>query len=419
MNLVEQKVRVSDVKIGMYVSRLDRPWLETPFLFQGFVIRTAREIEELRRYCSHVYIDSEKSSLDVAKLNSPAREKEASESRGTAKTGSWTTRILRKFISIDAREETEGPGSYYKDTQSLQKQWAPATEIHPSSSTRYPDVVEKLRTGGTLDAEVLDTVVSPMVDSILRNRDALIWVSRLDSVDEYTYSHSVSCAAYAIAFGRHLGLPRDDLQVLGLGGLLLDIGKTRLPKEILERDTTLSEAEIQQMREHVRIGVELLKKHGSTIDPRIVAMVEAHHERYDGSGYPRGISGPDIPVFARIAGVIDVYDAVVSQRPYRGPISSYDAVRLLHAGAGKSFQEEMVEQFVQAIGMFPNGALVELSTGEVGIVIEQNRVRRLRPRVVVILDENKTVLAKPQTIDLRKRPAEPGSKRAIWIQTGL
>jgi HD-GYP domain-containing protein (c-di-GMP phosphodiesterase class II) len=154
------------------------------------------------------------------------------------------------------------------------------------------------------------------------------------------------------------------------------------------------------------------------INADVLAMIESHHERADGSGYPRGISGSEIPVFGRIAGLVDSYDAMTSHRPWAPAKSPYDAIRELNSLAGTRFQKEMVEQFVQALGMFPTGSLVELNTGEIGIVVEQNRVRRLRPKIMILLDTTKTSLHEFKTVDLRQCPSDTHEPGACWIVRG-
>jgi HD-GYP domain-containing protein (c-di-GMP phosphodiesterase class II) len=310
------------------------------------------------------------------------------------------------------------PGEFYEDTVEIKVEIGQAQDAHAQASAVVAETMESIRRGGKLDVAVLNAVVSPMIDSLLRNRDALAWLSRIKQTDDYTYGHSVSCAIYAIAFGRHLGLPREDLETLGLGGLLLDVGQTRVPRELLGKKEPLTPKELAAVRAHVAHGVAILSEHDG-LDPRVLAMVKWHHERYDGGGYPEGLKGPDIPVFARIAGVVDFYDALITPRVYAPAISPFDATRELNKRADSEFQSEMVEQFIQAVGVFPNGALVELSTGEVAIVVDQNRARRLRPKIMLILDRDKRPIAAPRTIDLREHPAEPGDKQALWIDRGL
>ncbi len=199
---------------------------------------------------------------------------------------------------------------------------------------------------------------------------------------------------------------------------MLDVGKTRLPPALLTDEDQLSEAEAEVVRSHVGLGVGILKETPG-LAPAIIDIVRTHHERFDGRGYPQGLAGADIPVYGRIAGIVDHYDAMTSRQGDGTALSPFDAMREIHKAVNAEFQAEMVERFVRAIGMFPNGTLVELSNGEVGVVTEQNDVRRLRPRVMIILDRSRQPLKKFRTLDLRKVPAEPGAAGAVWIHCGL
>ena len=179
--------------------------------------------------------------------------------------------------------------------------------------------------------------------------------------------------------------------MLGLGALLADVGKMRVPTELLEAPRSLTGEEVAVVRDHVRHSVEIMREMRG-IDPAAVEMVECHHERHDGSGYPRGLAAGDIPLFGRMAAVVDTFDAITSERPYATAISPHDAIRKLYEWRGHAFQEELVEQFIQMLGVYPVGTLVELTTGEVGVIIGQNRVRRLRPKVMLLLDAEKAPL---------------------------
>jgi HD-GYP domain-containing protein (c-di-GMP phosphodiesterase class II) len=413
-----EPVSTQNLVPGMYVAALDRPWLETPFLFQGFVIKGEQEIEELRRYCEHVYVRVEEKNA-----RSSSARRAGSKERKPRTSGFALIRraaaLLRKRGEPEVTHKQEPkPGDFYVDTIDVKVELTTAKSVYDQASTALGEQMERMRRGGKLEWSVLEQVVAPMIDSILRNRDAMTWLSRIKQTDDYTYGHSVSCGIYAIAFGRHLGLPKADLESLGLGGLLLDVGKTRLPKELLAKTGPLTSEEMTRVRAHVTHSEEIVKE-TPPIDARVLSMVRSHHERYNGEGYPDGLRGPDIPVFARIAGIVDFYDALITPRPYAPPISAFDAMRELDKRANTEFQAEMVEQFIQAIGVFPNGALVELSTGEVGVVIEQNRVRRLRPKVTVILGRDKQPLRAPHTANLHELPSEPSDKNAVWIDRGL
>ena len=236
--------------------------------------------------------------------------------------------------------------------------------------------------------------------------------------DDYVYDHSISSAVWALIFGKHLGLDKNDLKVLGTGAMFLDVGKTRIPNELLTKSDPLDDREMRIMRRHVEIGIEIAKDIPG-LDPRVLQMIAGHHERYNGTGYPKGLSGSDIPVFAKIAGIVDSYDAMTTLRPYAPPVSTYDAIRQLNNLAGVEFPQEIVEQFVQAIGVFPVGTLVELNTGEVGVVIAQNRVRRLRPKILLLLDKDKNPLVHEAIVDLRNQLAHDDGKSSIWIERGL
>lgn len=217
--------------------------------------------------------------------------------------------------------------------------------------------------------------------------------------DKYTYQHSLGASIWAVALGRQLGLPKSDLRTLAVGGLLFDVGKLRVDKELLNTNRPLTDDEFEQVRDHVRHGVEMIKG-GALMNQDILDMVAHHHERHDGSGYPGGLKGDDIPVFARIAAIVDCYDAITSHRSYARALPPADAIKLLYEWRDRDFQQELVEEFIQAIGIYPAGTLVELSSGEIAVVVGEYRTRRLRPKVLVLLDAQKAPLAVPKIIDL-------------------
>ena len=155
------------------------------------------------------------------------------------------------------------------------------------------------------------------------------------------------------------------------------------------------------------------------MDTRVLDMVAHHHERYNGTGYPAHLKGNDIPVFGRIAGIVDAYDAMITLRPYAKLLSSYDALRKLRVLADVEFQAEIVDQFTKAIGAFPTGTLVELNTGEIAIVTKQNRIRRLRPEVMLIMDSKKQMLAEFRVLDLNEETVTQLGEHSLWIERGL
>jgi HD-GYP domain-containing protein (c-di-GMP phosphodiesterase class II) len=398
------------LRTGLYVSRLDRPWTDTPFLFQGFTIDSDEQLQTLRQLCKVVYV--EVSRAEAEELNAA----------GVAATPRSASPAAESFdliaeLAIDAAALVDRVPA--KDTVPLKTELTLATETFADAKRAVGNIFENLRRGGGLDVPQLETVVGSMVDSVFRNRDAMGWLARMKNTDDYLYSHSLAASVWALAFGRHLGLDKDTLRVVGTGAMLLDVGKTRLPIELLKRAGKPSDAEWELIRAHVEHSVELVRS-TAKVDGRILTMIATHHERLDGSGYPNKLSGDDIPLVGRIAGIVDSYDAMTAHRPYSQPKSPYDAVRELKRLAGIAFPAQLIELFIQAVGVFPTGTLVELNTGEVGVVTGQNRFRRLRPEVMLILDSQKKLRDEFATLDLLTCGENAGKKEpTVWIKRGL
>jgi HD-GYP domain-containing protein (c-di-GMP phosphodiesterase class II) len=400
---------VAELKLGLYVSRLDRPWEDTPFLFQGFEVENDEDLQALRRLCKVVYVElsvADAEELKSAKRNAPPTSGRKAGQKDELELLSGDLSALS--IRVPA-----------KDAVPLKTELAAATTTFGEAKVAVGTIFDRLRRGGGLDVPHLQTVVGSMVDSVLRNRDAMAWLAQMKSKDDYLYSHSLSSSVWALAFGRHLGLDKDTLTSVGTGAMLLDIGKTTLPTELLKKSSKPTAHEWKLLQTHVARGAELMRA-APNVDARIITMIETHHERLDGSGYPNALAGDEIPLVGRIAGIIDCYDAMISARSYAKPRSTYDAVRELKSLGGIAFPTELIEVFIQAVGVFPTGTLVELNTGEVGIVTGQNRYRRLRPEVMLILDKKKKIRDEFTTIDLMTCDENASRTEAtLWITQGL
>ncbi len=389
------KVLVGDLQVGMYISGLDRPWLETPFLLQGFLLQDDNDIRELSKYCQFVYVDTAQSiNLEGLKHTTPLERRPRPPD-------------VTKFLFPHRSKQA------YQDLSTLEDELPQAKKAISDLSQVMSSMMQDIGRNQRLDMKAVKEAVDPMIDSMMRNPDACVWLARMKSKDSYTYRHSVSCSIWAVALGRQLGLPKQDLKTLAQGGLLFDIGKVKLPEDLLTKQTRLTQEEFALVKSHVAEGVELLR-HTTDVTRHILQMAEHHHERHDGSGYPKGLKGDDIPVFARIIGLIDCYDAITSERPYAKPMSPSEAVRNLYEWRDIDFQAEVVEEFIQAIGIYPAGTLVELNTGEVGVVVSEYRTRRLRPKLLMILDEQKQRLTELVSLDLsEQRTTASGSPLEI------
>ncbi|MES9886463.1 MAG: HD domain-containing phosphohydrolase, partial [Candidatus Sedimenticola sp. 6PFRAG1] len=273
----------------------------------------------------------------------------------------------------------------------------------------FSDLLGDLSKGRDIDLEAVTSGITDMVDSIVRNPSALSWIVHLKKHDEYTYSRALGTSVWCATFGRHLGLEKNTITELALGGLLLDIGKTKIPRELIYKLGLLDDDEEKQMHSHVDLGIKILARASANspfakLPLNVLQMVATHHERFDSSGYPQQLSNEEIPLYGKMAGLVDSYDAMTSERPYadKGPRPPHEAIGELYGLRNVKFQGELVEQFIQAVGLYPTGSLVELNTGEVGAVISVNGLRRLRPIVMLLLDEEKKPVSQFRHINLSR-----------------
>ena len=370
--------------MGMYVAELDRPWTETPFMFQGFYLETDEQLETLKQYCKTVFVDP-----DPPKLAEPIALKPLATPRPGARSGASQLDLSRI-----------GKVRYVEQAP-VEREVKQAEVAYKSTTKLASEAVEAVRAGRTLDAARVEQAVSSMTESVLRNPDALLLFSQLKQKGDYTTSHAVDVAVYMTAFARFLQLPPEDISLLGYLGLLQDVGKTKLPTELLNKRNRLSEAEFAQAKQHVQYSVEILSE-TPRLPPGLAELALLHHERQDGSGYPKGLKGRDIGLLGSIAGIVDTFDALTARRPYAEPVPPSAALSMLYKWRGSFFDPVLIEQFIRCIGIFPLGSTVELNSGEIGIVIAQNLEKRLQPRVMVIRDAAGNPLKPQKLLDLSR-----------------
>ena len=533
------RIAVQDLRLNMFVVELDRPWLDTPFLLQGFLIDDQVELDTLARYCNYVYVDLELSSPNVAmdirvadanfgrlsetrpmpnaivhepptspttiihahsapnSVPAPAapapleppmrRSKSASAAKKPLEYEEPRTRILgaaaprppRRYkprtdasVSRETRQrfrqmvkqtanspkdndqgmlermlfwitdhlaqsreleqhrrtiqqipELKSSGiklTRYEVRRPMEAELPRARHAFKSGETALNALIEDIRHGNTLDMDAVAGAVDSMVDSVLDNPDAMMWIARLREEDIQVYHHGVRVALYLVALGRHLGFPRQELSYLGQIGMLADVGKTKIPRALLEKPGLLSAAEFGLVKEHVNLSLHILNS-GPALPPQVLQGISQHHERIDGSGYPNQLKGDKISIYGKMAAIADSFAALITPRPYAKASAPQDALMNLYEWSGTSFHEPLVEQFVQAIGVFPVGSLVELSSGEVAVVIAHNRVRRLEPRVLVLSEPDKTPLEVPIERDLyqESKDSRGRQKKSLRIVRGL
>ncbi len=384
---VKKQIPVSQLRFGVYVHALDKPWTDTPFMFQGFVLNNERQLDTLKQYCRMVVIDTEKGA-DVSVGPNPFA--------GTASPRGVLASIKEKVA--------------YEEKAVLNAEVPVARQLQAKANGVVKDIVGAIKSGKALDAPRVREAVTSVTDSIVRNPDAMLLLARMMEKDARNLDHALGISVYMIAFGRFLQLPRTQLDLLGMLGLLQDVGKMRLPEQLLNKKEPLSEAELEVYKSHVGHSVAILKETVG-LPAELSELAALHHERCDGSGYPAGVVGAEIGLFGGIAGVVDCFDALTSPRPYGEALAPSNALNQLYRWRDSLFDGPLVEQFIQCIGVYSVGSLVELHSGEIGIVIAQNPVMRMLPRVMVVLDFAGQPL-KPQRIVERagiKRTLEKGS----------
>ena len=349
-------LKADRLRPGMFVAALDRLWLHTPFPPDGFYIRDKQQIARIGRFCTYVYIDPLKSG-EPTPIIVPFEQVPA-----TALAPRATTHTVGEEIP-----------------------WARLALDSLTVAVRH--MIRETRTSHIPNLVALNAGLRPIVESIQRCPDALLWLIHTEKSSGYLYRRSIGTAITAVAFGQRLGYDRNTLQELALGGILLDIGKIEVPVTILAKTDNLSPTEYALVQKHVCHALDMVKILDN-IPERVVDMVSSHHERFDGSGYPQQQRGTEIPLFARIAGIVDTYDAITQDRHYAPAISGHTALRYLSGQRQCKFDDALLQEFIHAMGAYPTGTWVELLDGSVGVVCAQDSQWPLTPRVAVTLNRN-------------------------------
>jgi HD-GYP domain-containing protein (c-di-GMP phosphodiesterase class II) len=368
-----KEIPVGELKLGMYVSKLDRPWTETPFVFQGFILRSQKQIDVIKKYCSLVFVDPEKE--DLSEIEAQAGMS-AAAIRGT---------------------------TVYKDSATLDAELPRARSAITDTTNVLRQISRDVQVGGAVDGAKVRQAASDITESVVRNPDAATLLVQMQEKSGESFNRAIHVSVTMSIFGRFLQLPRESIEQLGLLGLLQDAGKLKLPTALLEKREPLTAEEMALYQTHVDHSVEILTKTPG-LPNELPGLASLHHEHFDGSGYPRGLRGVAIALPGMIAAIVDAFDTLVAPPPQGKHMSPSNALNVIYKGRGSLFQPALVEQFIQCVGVYPVGSAVELNTGETGIVIAQNALRRLQPRVMVVRDA-KGYEHRPYTmLDLAKEP---------------
>jgi len=349
------KLRVGDLRPGMYVCDLDRPWLETPFQLQGFEVKDQADVVIVGQWCKHVYIDLMRTKVINVTLDAMT-------------TGSYLASKKRSFDKKDL------------DT---------AKQTRKKTSDLMRTFMDEIRFGQSPELELVNEPVAECVSTIMGNPDVMMFLTRLRSKDSYVSQHAFNVCIYAIVVGRLIGLDQQQLQTLGTCGLLLDVGMLTIPEHILHKPGELTAEETAIIQTHTTHGRDILLSAGSAFDS-VAEVAYSHHENLDGSGYPCGLHETQLGLNCKIVAIVDRYEAITNPRPCRPAGDHLSAVAILnHEINENKIDKDLALTFISYLGVYPQGTLVELNTGEVAIVLGTNTTQRLRPQILIVLDANK------------------------------
>ena len=377
-----KKINVKHLVVGMYLKEFCGSWMDHPFWRNSFVITDPKDVERiLASNITEVWIDSSK-GLDIAAGETAVSEEE-SEARVDAEL-SRAAEAQRETAPVPAAEE-----------------FARAAKICAQSKLAVTSMFQEARMGKAVDTANAQKLVEEINDSVSRNPGALISLARLKTADDYTYMHSVAVCALMIALSKQLGLSEQETRRAGIAGLLHDLGKALMPMEVLNKPGKLTDEEFAIIKKHPAEGHRLLLGN-SGADEMMLDVVLHHHEKIDGTGYPKGLKGEEISLFAKMGAVCDVYDAITSNRPYKAGWPPSESLRKMAEWAKGHFDQRVFQAFVKSLGIYPIGSLVRLESGRLGLVIDQSEKSLLAPCVKVFYSTHAQARILPEIIDLSR-----------------
>jgi HD-GYP domain-containing protein (c-di-GMP phosphodiesterase class II) len=376
-----KKINVAQLTVGMHLKEFCGSWMEHPFWRTGFVISDPKDIAAiLASSIKEVWIDASK-GLDVAG-GGPATSEAEAEAQVEAQLQQLSATEQRELAPVSMGAELER-----------------AAKICFKSKQAVISMFQEARMGKAVDIIGAQQLVEDISDSVSRNPGALISLARLKTVDDYTYMHSVAVCAMMVSLSKQLGLDEAQTRAAGMAGLMHDLGKALMPMEVLNKPGKLSPAEFNVIKTHPSEGHRLLLT-GLDVDPLILDVCLHHHEKTDGSGYPKGLKADEISLFAKMGAVCDVYDAITSNRPYKAGWDPAESLRKMAEWANGHFDGKVFQAFVKSLGIYPIGSLVKLTSGRLGVVVEQTGKSLTMPSVKVFFSTKSNLRIPPEVIDL-------------------
>ena len=384
---MKKQIRIEELTLGMVIDKLDRSWLSTPFFCHKMTITSAKQIAQLKA-CG---VQTLTVRMEAEEIREAAPAPSTPEDTPVESTSEFTDPVPSPTPSYVPFEE-ELPA---------------AKQVYQAAKTIVQNAMQDVRLGRAINVDAVQTVITDMTESVFRNQDALPSLSRLKRFDEYTFYHSVNTALLAMSLGRSLGFDRSMIHLAGVGTLLHDIGKMKVPLEILNKPGRFEPHEMEIVKQHVLRGVEVLSNTTGLGETYIQPALE-HHERVNGDGYPHRRAHQDISQVGLITAVVDIYDAMTSDRVYHKGKPAHEVLQLLYRLSLEGHLDPtLVQRFIQVVGVYPVGSVVELNTGETGIVKRINHEAPLAPIVLFVKTAGNTLLSHPQEEDLSQQTTTP------------
>lgn len=376
-----KKISVDQLTVGMHLKEFCGSWMEHPFWRTGFVITDPKDISAvLGSSIKEVWIDTSKG------LDTSGRTPSVTEAESAAQV----EQQLQHLALVEQRELA--PASMGAELER-------AAKICFKSKQAVISMFQEARMGKAVDTDGAQQLVEDISDSVARNPGALISLARLKTVDDYTYMHSVAVCAMMVGLSKQLGLDEAQTRSAGMAGLMHDLGKALMPMEVLNKPGKLTPAEFNVIKTHPSEGHRLLSS-GVKVDALVLDVCLHHHEKTDGSGYPKGLKADEISLFAKMGAVCDVYDAITSNRPYKSGWDPAESLRKMAEWANGHFDGKVFQAFVKSLGIYPIGSLVKLTSGRLGVVVEQTGKSLTTPSVKVFFSTKSNLRIPPEVIDL-------------------
>lgn len=374
-----KKVKVTQLRKGMYINDLNRGWFNHPFTLNRFKLEDEHDVRKMiAAGVKEVEIDTAK-GLD---LLAPKKAVQPVESVTTA------------------QETILVPQS--SDKISVLQELSQAKIAFAEAGEFITEMMAHVKMGHNIELEQVNPIISKMSASVLRNQNALLGLSRIRVMDKYTFEHSVSISVLMMAFAKGLGLSNKIINEVGIGGLLHDIGKTLTPPKILNKPGKLTPAEFIIMKRHVVDSYNILQK-TKGLSQIALNVAGQHHEKFDGNGYPHGLKGNAISLYGQMSAITDVYDALTADRCYHSGKEPSEVLKLLLKWSGSHFNPELVQKFIQSVGIYPPGSLVMLNNGFLAKVIDIHD-NMLKPEVEILFHAKTRKTVNNKTINLTEHP---------------